>query len=159
MRTFEDFAVGDMARMGPMRVGRLEALEFARRYDPEPFLLSDDGTKGHPFFQRMAVSGWLVAALVNRLVVEDLRQNPAAILGTPGVDRLRWLRPVHPNDELVVEAEVVAVRRLPRRPGVGLVRQRVRARNQERRPVLAALLSLLIAAPTRPKVVRTVLDE
>lgn len=158
MRCFDNFAVGDMVRMGPVRVGRIEAVDFARRYDPQPFLLSEEGAAAHPFFTRMAVSGWLVSALVNRLIVEDMRQNPAAVAGMPGVERLRWVRPVYPDDELVVEAEVVSMRRLSSRPGLGLVREKVRAWNRDRKLVLTAVLALLIAAPERLTVMHRVVD-
>jgi acyl dehydratase len=158
VRSFDDFAVGDMVRMGPVTVSRIEAVDFARRYDPQPFLLSEDGAAGHPIFARMAASGWLVSALMNRLIVEDLRQNPAALVGMPGVERLRWVRPVYPDDELMMEAEVVSMRRLSSWPGIGLVRQKVRARNQERKLVLTALFALLLAAPERLTVMHRMLD-
>lgn len=149
MRTFMDFDVGDRMRLGPVTVAHLEALDFARRYDPQPFLVSEAGAAGHPFFERMAVSGWLVSALVNRLMVNEMLANPVAIMGQPGVERLRWLRPVYPDDELIVEAEVVASRLLLSRRGIGLVRQRVRTRNQDRRLVMTADISLLVEAPER----------
>lgn len=158
MRGFDDFAIGDMARMGPVTVGRIEAVDFARRYDPQTFLLSEEGADGHPIFARMAVSGWLVSALVNRLIVDDLRANPAAVVGMPGVERLRWVRPVYPDDELMVEAEVVSIRRLASWPGIGLIRQKVRARNQERKLVLTAILALLVAAPERLTVMHRMVD-
>ncbi|WP_448582803.1 MaoC/PaaZ C-terminal domain-containing protein [Thermaurantiacus sp.] len=158
MRSFDDFAVGDMVRLGPLTISRSEAEDFARRYDPQPFLITDEGAKGHPIFRRMAVSGWLVSALVNRLIVEEMQQNPAALVGMPGLERLRWVRPVYPDDVLMVEAEVVSMRRLPRWPGIGLVRQKLRARTQERKLVLSAVLALLIAAPERLTVMHRLVD-
>lgn len=136
-------------RLGPAVVSHLEALDFARRYDPQPFLLTEEGAQGHPFFERMAVSGWLVSALVNRLMVNEMLSNPVAIVGQPGVERLRWARPVYPGDELMVEAEVIGSRLLGSRPGIGLVRQRIRVRNQERRLVMTADVALLVEAPDR----------
>jgi acyl dehydratase len=158
MRSFGDFAIGDRVRMGPVRVGHLEALEFARRYDPQPFLLSDAGTEGSPIFERMAVSGWLVSALMNRLIVDDMLANPVAIVGMLGVERLRWSRPVYPDDELMLEAEVIAARRLASRPEIGLVRQQIRARNQEKKLVMTASLALMVAAPDRLVVLHRMVD-
>lgn len=158
MRTFDDFAVGDIVRMGPVTVGRIEAVDFARRYDPQPYLLSDEGAQGHPIFARMAVSGWLVSALMNRLVVEDMRANPVAMVGMPGAERLRWVRPVYPDDQLMLEAEVIAMRRLASWPGTGLIHQKVRARNQERKLVLTALFPWLVAAPERLTVMHRMVD-
>ncbi|MFQ3665687.1 MAG: MaoC/PaaZ C-terminal domain-containing protein [Sphingomonadaceae bacterium] len=158
MRGFDDFAIGDRVRMGPVRVSHLEALEFARRYDPQPFLLSDAGAEGSPIFERMAVSGWLVSALMNRLIVEDMLANPVKLVGMPGVERLHWTRPVYPGDELMLEAEVVAARRLASRPTIGLVRQQIRTRNQDRKVVLTAMLALMVAAPERLVVMHRMVD-
>ncbi|WP_194743343.1 MaoC/PaaZ C-terminal domain-containing protein [Thermaurantiacus tibetensis] len=159
MRSFDDFAVGDMVRMGPSTVGHLEAQDFARRYDPQPYLLSEEGARDHPIFARMAVSGWLVSAIVNRLIVDDLRANPAAVLAMPGVERLRWVRPVYPGDHLMVEAEVVSMRRLASWPGIGLVRQKLRARNGDGKLVLTAVLALLVSAPERTTVLHRMIDD
>ncbi|MCS6986805.1 MAG: MaoC/PaaZ C-terminal domain-containing protein [Sphingomonadaceae bacterium] len=148
-RTFTDFTIGDRMRLGPVTVERTEAIAFARRYDPQPFLLCDEDAERNPLFRRLPVSGWLVSALVNRLLVEELRANPVAVMGQPGVDRLRWVRPVFPGDQLSVEAEVVRTHLLLSRRDVGVVRQRLRVRNQDRRVVLTAELSLLVAAPAR----------
>lgn len=138
MRHFHHFAVGDRQRLGPIPVTRAEALDFARRYDPQPFHLSEEGAQGHPFFERMAASGWLVCALAMRLLVEDMKANPVASVGTPGVDSIRWLKPVYPGDLLTLETEVTATRPLASRPGLGLVRQRQRVWNQHRQAVMTA---------------------
>jgi acyl dehydratase len=151
-RTFSDFAIGDLVRLGPVTVSHLAALDFARAYDPQPFLLSDAGASGHPIFTRMAASGWLVSALMNRLMVDEMNANPVAVVGQPGVERIRWLRPVYPGDALMLEAEVVGARLLASRPGIGLVRQRLRTRNQEKRLVMTAMLALMVAAPERQRV-------
>lgn len=157
-RDFHDFAIGDRMQLGPVTVGHLQALDFARAYDPLPFLLSEDGAADHPLFARMAVSGWLVAALVNRLMVEEYLANPVAVVGEPGVERLRWLRPVYPGDQISVEVDVTGTRLLARHPGLGLVRQRLRARNQDRLPVMTARLGLLVRAPARTHVVNLLVD-
>lgn len=158
MRDFHDFAVGDRMLLGPVTVGHLQALDFARAYDPLPFLLSEEGAAGHPLFAGMAVSGWLVAALVNRLMVEEYLANPLAVVGEPGVESLRWLRPVYPGDQLSVEVEVIGTRLLARHPGLGLLRQRLRARNQDRQPVMTARLALLVRAPARTQLVHQLVD-
>jgi acyl dehydratase len=158
VRSFLDFAVGDRMRLGPIMVPVLEALDFARRYDPLPFLVSEDGAAGHPFFERMAVSGWFVSALVNRLMVQEMLANPVAMMGLPGVERLRWTRPVYPGDELMVEAEVTGTRLLASRAGIGLVLQGIRVRNQDQRLVMSAALSFLVEAPERTFVMHRMLE-
>ncbi|WP_448586761.1 MaoC/PaaZ C-terminal domain-containing protein [Thermaurantiacus sp.] len=159
MRDFEDFAVGDRLRMGPTSVSRLQALAFAKAYDPQPFLLSDEGAASHPLVHRMAASGWMVAALAHRLLIDDMLANPVALVAEPGVDRLRWLRTVHPGDSLTLEADVIQRRRLASRPGLGLVRMRLRMWNQARALVMTAVLLLLVEAPLHPVVEHRIVSD
>ncbi len=145
MRVFRDFDVGDRERLGPIRVTRAEALDFARRYDPQPFHLSDDAARDHPFFERMAVSGWLTCALMMRLMVDEMRTNPVASVGTPGIGRLRWRQPVYPGDQLLLETEVVGARLLASRPHVGMIRKRVRTYNQSNALAMTADIAEFVA--------------
>ena len=149
MRVFRDFAVGDRQRLGPIWASRQEAISFARKYDPQPFLLSEQGAAGHPFFRRMAISGWLTCALLMRLIVDDMRANPVALVGSPGVDRIRWRAPVYPEDRLMLETEVSGLGRLARRDDVGVVRLALAAWNAERQRVVEADLSLLVSVHRR----------
>jgi acyl dehydratase len=158
LRDYEDFAIGDRVRMGPIAVSHLQALDFAKAYDPQPFLLSDEGAAAHPLFDRMAVSGWMVSALANRLMVDDLLANPVAVVAEPGVERIRWLAPVYPGDELTLEADVLQRRRLASRPGLGLVRMRLRMRNQAKALVMTAVLALILDAPERVRVTHRMVD-
>lgn len=136
MRTFRDFQVGDRERLGPISASRAEAVAFAAQFDPQPFHLSDEGAADHPFFTGLAVSGWMTCALMMRLLVDEMHANPVASAGTPGVDRIRWRLPVYPEDALVLETEVVGLRQLKSRPGVGLVHKRLRTTNQDRQLVM-----------------------
>jgi acyl dehydratase len=145
MRLFRHFAVGDRQRLGPIWASRHEAVSFAQKYDPQPFHLSDEGAAGHPFFKRMALSGWLTCALLMRLIVDDMRDNPVALIGSPGVERIRWKVPVYPEDRLMLETVVASLHRLPRRDDVGVVGLALHAWNAERAKVLDADMSLLVA--------------
>lgn len=145
MRLFRDFAVGDRQRLGPIWASRHEAVSFAQKYDPQPFHLSDEGAAGHPFFRGLALSGWLTCALLMRLIVDDMRQNPVALIGSPGVERIRWKAPVYPDDRLMLETVVTGLHHLPRRDDVGVVRLGLHCWNEERAKVLEAELSLLVA--------------
>lgn len=149
MRLFRDFTLGDRQRLGPIWASRHEAISFAQKYDPQPFHLSDAGAAGHPFFRRMALSGWLTCALLMRLIVDDMRANPVALVGSPGVDRIRWRRPVYPEDRLMLETAVSGLHRLPQREDVGVVRLTLAAWNAEPERVLDAELSLLVATERR----------
>ncbi len=145
MRTFRDFAIGDRQRLGPTWASRHEAISFAQKYDPQPFHLSDEGAAGHPFFTGLALSGWLTCALLMRLIVDDMRANPVALIGSPGVERIRWKAPVYPEDRLMLETVVDGLHILPNREDVGVVRLALLARNAEKLKVLDAELSLLVA--------------
>ena len=138
MRTYRDFAVGDRERLGPIPVNLAEAVEFAARYDPQPFHLREEGAKDHPFFARLSASGWLTCALMMRLMVDEMHANPVASVGTPGVDRIRWLKPVYPGDTLWLETEVTGKRLLHSRAGVGLVHRKMRTHNQDRLLVMTS---------------------
>ncbi len=153
MRTFRDFEVGDRERLGPAPVNLAEAVAFARRFDPQPFFLSEEGVKNHPFFARMAVSGWFTCALMMRLLVDEMHANPVASVGTPGIDHIRWLHPVYPGDLLRLETEITGKRLLGSRPGVGLVHRHMRTHNQDGRLVMRCesweFLTLETPAPER----------
>ncbi|MFN3591867.1 MAG: MaoC/PaaZ C-terminal domain-containing protein [Thermaurantiacus sp.] len=120
-------------------------MSFAQKYDPQPFHLSDEGAAGHPFFSGLALSGWLTCALLMRLIVDDMRANPVALIGSPGVERIRWKAPVYPEDRLMLETVVSGLHQLPKRRDVGVVRLTLRAWNNERAKVLDAEMSLLVA--------------
>jgi acyl dehydratase len=145
MRLFRNFAVGDRQRLGPIWASRHEAVSFAQKYDPQPFHLSDEGAAGHPFFSGLALSGWLTCALLMRLIVDDMRANPVALIGSPGVERIRWKAPVYPEDRLMLETVVTGLHHLPRRTDVGVVRLALHAWNGDRAKVLDAEMSLLVA--------------
>ena len=101
MLYWEDLEVDRVTIFGDYDVTREEVLEFARKYDPQPFHLSDEeAAKTH--FGRIAASGWHTAAMTMAVIVRSFEQNPQAGLGSPGVDDLRWLKPVYPGDRLTV---------------------------------------------------------
>lgn len=110
-RFFEDWNVGDSFVTADANVSREECLEFARRYDPQPFHLDDDAADSS-VFRGLAASGWLTSAVTMRLVVESGVMRGSGILGT-GVDELRWLAPVYPGDNLHVEAKSWNLRPIP----------------------------------------------
>ena len=104
MNYFEDFKAGMVHELGGRVVTLDEIVRFAREFDPQPFHLDEAAAKRTPFGGIIA-SGWHTAAIVQRLVV-DAFVNTSASLGSPGVDELRWLKPVRPGDTLRVRSEV-----------------------------------------------------
>lgn len=147
MRYFEDMVVGERAAFGRYPVTRDEVVAFARRYDPQPFHLSD-AAAADTYFGRLSASGWHSCAMTMAMIVAHMDARQEASLGSPGVDELRWLRPVYPGDTLRCETEVLETRRSASRPDMGIVRNRTLVFNQHDEAVLSFIATLLIR--TRP---------
>lgn len=148
MQYFEDIEVGRKVSFGSYTVTREEVLEFARKYDPQPFHLDDEAAaKTH--FGRLSASGWHTCAMVMAMVVENMKAHRQAGLGSPGVDELRWLKPVFPGDTLRCETELFEKTPSRSRPEMGSFRSRLTVFNQDDVPVMSFISIGLIA--TRPK--------
>jgi acyl dehydratase len=132
---FEDMEVGAETVFGSYDVTREEVLEFARKYDPQPFHLSDEAAaKTH--FGRLAASGWHTCAMTMAVIVKAITKDRQAGLGSPGVDELRWLKPVYPGDRLTVQGKIVEKTPSRSRPEIGSVRTLTTVTNQDGVPVL-----------------------
>lgn len=132
MKYFEDIVVGTVTRsLRSYKVTREEVIDFASKYDPQPFHLDDEAAK-QTFFGRLPASGWHTAAMTMRLMVETLQSGTSlASLGSPGIDELKWIKPVYPGDEIRLETEVLSKRRMKSRPDMGLSRSQSRVFNQD----------------------------
>lgn len=135
MMFFEDLVVGTRQSFGNYAVTREEVLEFAGKYDPQAFHLSDEAA-AQTHFGRISASGWHTCAMTMAMMVGNMKANPQAGLGSPGVDSLRWVKPVYPGDTLRVESEVLEKRRSRSRPDMGLFKSRSRTYNQHGEVVL-----------------------
>lgn len=148
MQYFEDIEVGSTASFGAYRVTREEVMEFAAKYDPQPFHLSDDAAaKTH--FGRLSASGWHTCAMTMSMLVENLKNHRQAGLGSPGIDELKWLKPVYPGDMLRCESEVIAKRASASRPEMGIFKSRLTVFNQDDVAVMSMVSNGLVA--TRPR--------
>lgn len=125
-RYFEDYEVGAQFCFGPTPVTQEEIIQFAQRYDPQPF--HTDPSHVGPF-NGLIASGWLTAALAMRLYVDHYLTSVAS-LASPGIDHLRWIRPVRPGDTLSIRVEVIAARRSASKPDRGIVTALVETFNQ-----------------------------
>lgn len=143
MRMFDDIQVGDRAQFGRYEVTREEVLDFARKYDPQPFHLSDEAA-ARTHFGRLAASGWHSCAMTMAMMVAHMKENPQASLGAAGVDELRWLKPVYPGDILRCETEVLETRASEKRPDMGSIRNRMTVFNQDDVPVLTFIARALL---------------
>src|SRR3954468_24445405 len=141
---FEDLEVGAETYFGSYGVTREEVLEFARKYDPQPFHLSDEAAaKTH--FGRLAASGWHTCAMVMATTVRHfMTEEQQAGLGSPGIDELRWLKPVYPGDTLHVRGTILEKTPSRSKPDLGSFRTRTVVTNQDDLPVLTFTSIVLI---------------
>ena len=105
---YEDFRVGQIYALGTHMLTAGEMIDYAREYDSQPQHLDEEAAK-HSLLGGLAASGWFLAALCMRMIVDNLFIR-AASMGSPGVDELQWRRPVYAGDTLSLEGEVVAAR-------------------------------------------------
>ena len=131
---WEDFPAGSVREFGAKTVTREAVLAFASEFDPQPFHLDDEAAEAS-LFGRLSASGWHTCAMTMRMICDD-HLLEAASLGSPGIDSLRWTRPVYPGDTLRVRLEVLEARPMGSRPDVGLVRSRWQVMNQNDEVVL-----------------------
>jgi acyl dehydratase len=129
MYYFEDFSIGDMFELGSKQVSEEEIIRFARQFDPQPFHVDPELAK-ESFFGGLVASGWHTTAIFMRLFVNGLL-NKSASLASPGVDEVRWVRPVRPGDVLRAHFTVVESTPSRTRPNMGVVRSRCEMFNQE----------------------------
>lgn len=143
LKYFEDLVVGTKASFGRYEVTRDEVVEFASKYDPQPFHLSDEAA-AQTHFGRLAASGWHTAAMAMRMAVENMKDQRSASLGSPGLDELRWLKPVYPGDVLRCESELLDKRVSRSRPEMGITKGRTTVFNQHDEPVMTFVANGLI---------------
>lgn len=127
---FEDLEIGVVETFGRTEVSREEVIAFASRYDPQPFHLSDEAA-AQTFFGRISASGWHTAAMTMAMIVAHQHAQGHRGSGSPGVDALRFVRPVYPGDVLTARRTILSKRRSASRPGLGLFRSRVETLNQD----------------------------
>ncbi|WP_370176980.1 MaoC family dehydratase [Alteriqipengyuania sp.] len=143
MKYYEDLEVGTKASFGNYKVTREEVIEFASKYDPQPFHL-DDEAAAKTYFGRLSASGWHTCAMTMRMMVEHFTGEKSASLGSPGIDELSWVKPVYPGDTLRVEAELIEKRQSKSKPHMGFTRTRQTTFNQHGEPVLKMIAKGII---------------
>lgn len=147
MQYYEDLVVGTKSSFGQYRVIREEVIAFAEKFDPQPFHLSDEAA-AQTHFGRLSASGWHTCAMTMAMLVENLKANEQAGLGSPGIDELKWLRPVYPGDTLRCESELVDKRVSASRPEMGIFKSQLTVYNQDDVAVMSYRSNGLIR--TRP---------
>ncbi len=144
---YEDLEIGSKQSFGAYAVTRDEVVAFASKYDPQPFHLDDAAAAG-TYFGRLSASGWHTCAMTMAMVVDNLKTTAQAGLGSPGVDSLRWLKPVYPGDTLRCETELFEKRRSATRPEMGIFKSRMTVFNQNNEAVMSFISNGLIRTRT-----------
>jgi acyl dehydratase len=132
---FEDCVPGSVRTFGTVLVKEEEIIDFARRYDPQVFH-TDPVAARKTVYGGLVASGWHTAAMAMSLIVEHYLSRAASV-GSPGVDELRWLKPVRPGDKLSVRMSVLDTRRSESKPDRGVVRSLVEVLNQDMAVVMS----------------------
>jgi acyl dehydratase len=134
-RYFEDYRPGFVGEYGSITVSQEEIVEFARRFDPQTFHTDPIRAARGPFGGLIA-SGWHTSALMMRLYADHFVSKVAG-LGSPGIDELRWRRPVRPGDTLSIRVTILEARRSSSKPDRGLVRVQIEVLNQDKEVVMS----------------------
>jgi acyl dehydratase len=119
---FEDFTPGRVFDLGTQVADREEMIDFARRYDPQPFHLDEEAARAS-VLGGLCASGWFTASIWMRAFVAGVLSKSTS-QGSPGGTSFAWPAPMFPGDEVVARAEVLAARRSRSRPSIGLVEMR-----------------------------------
>ena len=118
--TFEDFPPGHFGSFGPRHVTREEIIAFATEFDPQPMHL-DEEAANKSILKGLSGSGWGTCAIMMRMIYDGFLHNSSS-LGAPGVDEVKWVRPVRPGDELTIRVTILDKRDSGSRPQVGIVK-------------------------------------
>ena len=128
MHYFEDFAPGQVIELGHHTITKDEIIAFAKQFDPQVFHLDEEAAK-KTIFGGLIASGWHTGSLMMRLLYEGLVKNLVS-MGSPGVDELRWVKPVRPGDTLSMRMTVVECIPSRSKPDRGIVKSVMELRNQ-----------------------------
>jgi acyl dehydratase len=140
--TFEDLQPGPLGIFGPLHVTREEIIAFASEFDPQPMHL-DDEAANRSLLKGLSGSGWHMCALFMRLSWDGFIHRIASA-GAPGVDEVRWVAPLRPGDDLMLEVEVTGKRESRSRPDIGFVHVNNVMRNAKGETLMTASVPLMV---------------
>ena len=146
-RHFEDFEPGAVAIYGPRLVTREEIVAFAAEFDPQPMHL-DEAAAAATLLGGLAASGWHTCCLLMRIIADGFVRD-ANSMGAPGVDEVRWVKPLRPGTQIRVRATVLDKRASSSRPEMGFVRIHYEVLD-EQDAVLTTLVSSMMLARRAP---------
>ena len=131
---WEDMQVGQVRDLGSATLTREEIVDFANQFDPQPFHLDEEAAR-QSVFGGLCASGWHTCSLAMRLMVTNFLCHTSS-MGSPGLENIRWLKPVFPGDTLRLQSSVLETRPMGKRPDIGMTRNRWEMFNQHNDKVL-----------------------
>ncbi len=146
-RYFEDYEPNATYELGYFSLSEAEIIDFARRFDPQPFHLDHDAA-ARSHFGGLVASGWHTCSAMMRVVVDHFISSVAS-MGSPGVDEIRWLNPVRPGEQLKVQVTIEKSRRSASKPDRGLIHTRMEVFGPEGLPRMTVRSVGLVGCRTR----------
>jgi acyl dehydratase len=143
---FEDFSAGAVAEYGDMLVTAEDIKEFAVEFDPQPMHVDEEAAK-HTMIGGLCASGWHTCSMMMRIVVDGYLGNSSS-MGSPGVEEVRWLKPVRPGDRLRVRATFLETRESKSRPDMGFVKTKFEVLTAEDVCVMYATTNIMFGRRT-----------
>lgn len=134
-RYFEDYQVGETAEFGDYPITEREIVEFASKYDPQPFHV-DPEAGARTIYGGLISSGWMTGSVMMRMLVDHFI-SPLSSMGSPGIDEVRWHKPVRPGDRLHMRVTILEKRRSESKPDRGVIRVLQEAVNQDGETVMS----------------------
>ena len=145
--TFEDFTPGRFGSFGPRHVTREEILAFAAEFDPQPMHL-DEAAARQSMLKGLSGSGWRLCSIMMRMLCDGFVGRTAS-LGSPGVNEVRWLAPLRPGDDLMLEVDVMEARLSRSRPDTGIVTLKSTVRNAAGQALCEMISPMIIGTQGR----------
>src|ERR1700736_727957 len=139
---FEDFKPGHFGQFGPRRVTREEILAFAAEFDPQPMHLDEEAAM-RSMLKGLSGSGWHLCSIMMRMMFDGFIGRTAS-LGSPGVNEVRWIAPLRPGDDLMLDADIVEARLSRSRPDTGIVTFKCAVRNASGRALCEMVSPILV---------------
>jgi acyl dehydratase len=114
---FEDLNIGKKILIGPISVSEKEIIEFAKKFDPQPFHVDIEKAKDS-LFGNLCASGWHTCSLYMRMLYDGLLINLAS-LGSPGMNEIRWIKPLFPDETINGELTIISKTPSKSKPSIG----------------------------------------
>ena len=139
---FEDYVPRTVHEFGGFFIDREKIIAFASEFDPQPFHIDMEVAEKSEFGGLIA-SGWHTAAATMRLLVDHFLSESSS-LGSPGIDELRWLKPVRPSETLRVRVTILDTRKSKSKPDRGFVRSKIETLNSKEETVMSLIATTIV---------------